>query len=274
MALSNLQQRTISGIIGAALMISLIVCNKYTFVFLITALSLASLHEFNHLITTKTVYKVNKFMGMLIAFFAIEIFFFIEIGILDAKAYFLPLPLVCIIFTAQLYRKSSEPFSDIAYTLLGLVYAIVPFLFFLKIAFVNQAYGYSWRIVLGIFLILWASDVGAYISGKTLGKHKLFPSVSPGKTWEGTIGGAIIALLCGYLISIYWKDLGLIQWLGASLIIVVFGMYGDLVESAFKRSIGIKDSGTMIPGHGGFLDRFDGLYLSLPVLYSYLQFFY
>ncbi|HTF80371.1 MAG TPA: phosphatidate cytidylyltransferase [Cytophagales bacterium] len=272
MALSNLQQRTISGLIGAALMISLIVINAYTFLFLSTALALASLHEFNHLISTKTDARPNKFMAMLISFFAIQISFLVEIGILSNKYYFLSVPLIATIFTAELYRKSAHPFQNIAFTVLSLVFTIIPFLFFLKIAFFAHAQ-YSWRIVLGLFCILWASDIGAYISGKSFGRHKLFPSVSPGKTWEGALGGALFSIAAAFLIGSYWKDLSLLQWLGTSVIIVVFGMYGDLVESGLKRSIQIKDSGTMIPGHGGFLDRFDGLYLSLPIIYSYLQFF-
>lgn len=273
MALSNLQQRTISGLIGAALMISLIVLNEYTFIFLITALALASLHEFNHLISTKTEARPNKFMTMLCAFFSIQVFFLVEKNILPSNSYYLSVPLISIIFTAQLYRKSTNPFQDIAFTILSLVYTIVPFLFFQKIAFINHS-TYSWKIVFGLFFILWASDIGAYVAGKSFGKHKLFPSVSPGKTWEGSIGGTIFSIAMAYGISMYWTDLSMIQWLGTAIIIVIFGMYGDLVESSLKRSINIKDSGTMIPGHGGFLDRFDGLYLSLPVVYSYLQFFY
>jgi phosphatidate cytidylyltransferase len=273
MALSNLQQRTISGIIGAALMVSLIAVNEYTFVTLLTALSLASLHEFNHLISTKMDANPNRFMGMLISFFAIQIFFLVEVGLLSSKFYFLIVPLVSVMFITELYRKSARPFQNIAYTALSLVYTILPFLFFLKIAFVFNG-KYSQHIVFGLFFVLWASDIGAYFTGKALGKHKLFPSVSPGKTWEGAIGGAVISMALAYGLSVFWTELSLFQWLGTSIIVVIFGMYGDLVESALKRSINIKDSGTMIPGHGGFLDRFDGLYLSLPVVYSFLQFFY
>ncbi|MFN8437320.1 MAG: phosphatidate cytidylyltransferase [Cytophagales bacterium] len=269
---SNLQQRTISGIIGAALMISLIIANEYTFVALATALSLASLHEFFFLIKSKTDFKPNTFSAFLIAFFSLLLTYLIQINFLPFVYYLLILPLVSFAFIHELYRKSSTPFQNIAFTVLGLIYTVLPFVLFIKISFFSQNQ-YSWHIVLGLFLCLWASDIGAYVAGKTFGKHKLFPSVSPGKTWEGSIGGVIWSMAMAYGLSRFWVEFTLFQWIGMAVIIVVFGMYGDLVESAFKRSIQVKDSGTMIPGHGGFLDRFDGLYLSLPVIYSFLVIF-
>jgi phosphatidate cytidylyltransferase len=130
---------------------------------------------------------------------------------------------------------------------------------------------YRFHIIFGILFILWASDTGAYFSGILFGKKKLFKRVSPKKTWEGSIGGAILALLFAYGFSKYFNDLTLIQWLVAALIIVIAGVYGDLVESLFKRSIAIKDSGTSIPGHGGFLDRFDGLLLASPFVAAFIN---
>jgi len=125
--------------------------------------------------------------------------------------------------------------------------------------------------VLGMLFILWASDTGAYFSGILFGKKKLFERISPKKTWEGSIGGAFLALVFAYGFSIYFKDLSLVQWLVAAALIVIAGIYGDLVESLFKRSIAIKDSGTSIPGHGGFLDRFDGLLLASPFVAVFIS---
>ena len=122
-------------------------------------------------------------------------------------------------------------------------------------------------------LIIWASDTGAYFAGITMGKKKLFKRVSPKKTWEGSIGGGIVALGMATLLAQYFHDLSLIQWLVAALIIAVAGIYGDLVESLFKRSIEIKDSGTSIPGHGGFLDRFDSLLLAIPFIVVFVEIF-
>jgi phosphatidate cytidylyltransferase len=123
---------------------------------------------------------------------------------------------------------------------------------------------------LGFLIMLWANDTGAYLSGNFLGRTKLFERHSPKKTWEGFIGGVLISAVAGYIISIYFKDLQWSQWVIMAVLISCFGTLGDLVESMFKRSINVKDSGGILPGHGGLLDRFDGLLLSAPIVYAYL----
>jgi phosphatidate cytidylyltransferase len=130
---------------------------------------------------------------------------------------------------------------------------------------------YSYQIILGFFILLWTNDTGAYLSGKYFGKHKLFERISPKKTWEGSIGGGILTLAFAYVLSIYFTNLNITNWLIIGVLIAVFGGLGDLVESMLKRSLGIKDSGKLLPGHGGILDRFDGLLLSVPFVYGYLQ---
>ena len=131
---------------------------------------------------------------------------------------------------------------------------------------------YSYQIIIGLFLILWASDTGAYFAGIQFGKRKLFERVSPKKSWEGSVGGAILSLAFALGVSHFFKDLEVWQWIVISLITIVCGTYGDLVESLFKRSMQIKDSGKKLPGHGGFLDRFDGLLLSVPFIVIFLKF--
>lgn len=126
---------------------------------------------------------------------------------------------------------------------------------------------------MGMVLIIWASDTGAYFAGITMGRRKLFERVSPKKTWEGSFGGGLLALGMAFLLSRYFHDLRPFEWLMAAVIIVVAGIYGDLVESLFKRSIEIKDSGTTIPGHGGFLDRFDSLILAIPFIVVFVEIF-
>ncbi len=128
-------------------------------------------------------------------------------------------------------------------------------------------------IVIGILLLTWASDTGGYFAGTAFGKTKLFQSISPKKSWEGLIGGAILTLVIAYLISLFADFLPLWKWMVMGVITVVAGTYGDLVESLFKRSIKIKDSGQTLPGHGGFLDRFDALLLSLPFIAAFLKLF-
>ena len=122
-------------------------------------------------------------------------------------------------------------------------------------------------------MIVWANDSWAYLGGRWLGKHKLFERISPGKTWEGSIVGGIVALLFAYLMSIFLPKYTLIDWLSIAAIMIVTSTLGDLVESMLKRSLGVKDSGNMLPGHGGILDRFDGMYLAIPAIWAYLTLF-
>lgn len=171
-----------------------------------------------------------------------------------------------VLFIIELYKKSSTPFLNLAWSFLGIIYIAVPLSFISYIAFYEGVY-YP-QILMGIFFILWASDTGAYMAGKQFGKHKLFESISPKKTWEGTIGGGILALGMAYGNFRWFGIFSILQWWMIGITIVVFGNFGDLAESMLKRSVGVKDSGTILPGHGGILDRFDSLLLSLPFLAS------
>ncbi len=127
-------------------------------------------------------------------------------------------------------------------------------------------------LLIGILLLIWTSDIGAYFSGKNFGRNKLMPSISPGKTWEGFLGAGVLSLLAAYLISLYFSDFSLVQWLGIALAVWLFGSAGDLVESQLKRKLQIKDSGNILPGHGGILDRFDGFYFCIPFVLAYIYF--
>jgi phosphatidate cytidylyltransferase len=174
------------------------------------------------------------------------------------------------IFIFELYRKTDHPFTNIAFTFLGIIY--LPFTIS-KVHYITRAgedSAFHASIMLCYFLILWANDSGAYFAGKKFGKRKLFERISPGKTWEGSIGGAVLAFTVAHFVSIYNTNLSRLDWVVITIIIIVFGTYGDLVKSMFKRSINRKDSGTILPGHGGFIDRFDGLFLSLPFVFLYL----
>jgi phosphatidate cytidylyltransferase len=176
---------------------------------------------------------------------------------------------VTLLLIAQLYQKDEKPFLPVAYTLLGILYIAVPLSLF------NLLGVHHRPVLLGLFIILWSSDVGAYVFGMLFGqkgKHKLFPSISPKKSWEGFIGGLLTALAAGYvLLSVNMLPYGLMHVLIISLLIAVFGVFGDLVESMLKRSVGVKDSGHIMPGHGGLLDRFDAALFALPVTLFYLK---
>ena len=194
-------------------------------------------------------------------------------NIIPFKYIAFPFMLLFFLFIVELYRKSKHPFSNIAYTILGSIYVSFPFILLFHLAYYqDNAFGtdFSFHIIWGFFFMLWANDTGAYLSGRFFGKHKLFERISPKKTWEGSIGGGLLAIGIGYINAIFYPELSLTQWMVVAIITVIFGGLGDLVESMLKRSLNIKDSGTLLPGHGGILDRFDGLFLSVPFIYCYL----
>ena len=174
------------------------------------------------------------------------------------------------IFISELFKKSTSPFNNLAYTYLGIMLTIVPFTFFHALAYVNN--GFNFHYPMAFLLLLWANDTGAYLVGMGMGRTKLFERHSPKKTWEGFIGGVAISAGVALIISHYYHDLLWHQWVVIAVIISCIGTLGDLVESMFKRSINVKDSGGILPGHGGLLDRFDGLLLAAPIVYSYLYF--
>lgn len=172
-------------------------------------------------------------------------------------------------FVIELYSKSAHPFSNIGFTLLSQVYISIPLALFVSISYFKGTFSY--QVPLGILFIIWASDSGAYVVGSLLGKNKLFERISPNKSWEGSIGGGIFSLFIAYVLSLYFSDLSQSQWLILALIVIVSGSFGDLVESLLKRSLNIKDSGNILPGHGGILDRFDALMFAVPFAWVYLK---
>ncbi|WP_066830666.1 phosphatidate cytidylyltransferase [Rufibacter ruber] len=266
--LNNLQLRLLAGIIGGAVFIGAIFWSAWTFFLLFLVLTVLGLLEFYRLLAGKG-YQPNKALGVLLGLELYVMFFWVKYGGLDPQWLYLLLPLMAFTLVAELYRKKEHPFENIAFTLLGVLYIAVPFALLHVLAFWPERY--SWQIILGVMFLIWASDTGAYAAGKTFGKHKLFPRISPGKTWEGWAGGVVLSLVVGWVLSLVYFDLSLELWLGMAVLVAVFGVLGDLVESMLKRNLGVKDSGTLIPGHGGILDRFDSLILVVPFLVAFLE---
>lgn len=179
--------------------------------------------------------------------------------------------LVPLMFICELYRKSPTPIANIGSTLTGVIYVALPMSLLLFIPLMlSRGEWQPWSIIFYIFII-WANDVCAYLFGITMGKHRLFERISPKKSWEGFIGGLLGAMAMGYVAATF-LDGNFVVWIGMALIAAVTGVFGDLVESLFKRSVDMKDSGNIIPGHGGWLDRFDALILSAPFVFIYLMF--
>lgn len=195
-------------------------------------------------------------------------------GVIVSEGLIAIIPLLFFLFLFELWRNKVNPFSNIALSLTAIIYIAIPFglmIYFFDPIVISGPYHYG--IVLGFLLILWLNDTGAYFIGSLIGKHKLFERISPGKTWEGSAGGALFAMLTAWGLSLVFKQLDLINWLVLAILIVITGTLGDLVESMLKRSLGIKDSGSILPGHGGMLDRFDAVLLSAPFVFVYLALF-
>jgi phosphatidate cytidylyltransferase len=277
--MNNFIVRTITGI----LFVAVVVCSflrPQAMVLLFALITGLTIWEFTGLVNDREKVTVNRLISTVAGVY----FFFAVAGFssdLTPSAVFIPY-LVSIIYlmVAELYLKNEDPIHDWAYTMMAQLYIALPFSLLNTLAFHLTPQGlvtYDAVLPLSVFVFLWMNDTGAYLCGSLLGKHKLFPRISPGKSWEGSIGGGIlviaIAVLVWYLTEQYQlNQLGLsaIEWAGLGLTVVIFGTWGDLVESLFKRTLGIKDSGNILPGHGGMLDRFDSSLLAIPAAVVYL----
>lgn len=216
----------------------------------------------------------TKLIAFLSAFATFSLFIIRAYEPINPECFLVLVFPIVALFISELYVKSTKPFENIAITLLGIVYLTIPFS--LTSVLVFDAGNYDFRLLLSLFIFIWANDVGAYCFGSTLGrlgKHKLFERISPKKSWEGFFGGVLMALLAAFILSSMWAErTGILEyhWYIIAVIIAVVGTFGDLAESMLKRSVGVKDSGNLMPGHGGILDRFDGVLLSFPCAVAYI----
>jgi phosphatidate cytidylyltransferase len=268
---NNLTQRIITGLSGAAAIIASVVISEWLYFAVFLVICFFTLLEFYKLVGLDGMVP-QKFLGLLSGMLVFVLSFLIEKEEISYRYYFLIYPIVTCVYMVKLYKKfERKPFTNIAFTFLGIFYVAVPFALLNIAVFEDGTYHYE--IIFGCLFILWASDTGAYFAGTFFGKRKLFERISPKKSWEGFFGGAVLALIFAYGLAQYFHILTLLQWIIIGLIIIIGGTFGDLVESLLKRSIEIKDSGTSLPGHGGFLDRFDGLLISAPFIVAYLEIF-
>ncbi len=266
--MSNFFTRTLTAAIFVAILLGCTYYSQISFCILFLIITILGVWEFYTLAEKQKVNKPQKVLGTLVGAILFSSNSFVAVGILAPQGLIINIPFFFLIFITQLYVKEANPFRNIAFTLLGVIYVAVPFsLLNYILVFTGE---YSFHILFGFFFILWCNDAGAYLAGSAFGKNKLFERVSPGKTWEGSIGGAIISYLIAIIISGWYTDITLFDWLVIASILIVIGTLGDLVESLYKRSKNVKDSGTLLPGHGGILDRFDSLLMATPFVFTYL----
>ena len=261
--------RTISGVVYVVLIIASILWGPVAFGTLFLVFLVISMIEFYKLALFGG-YKPGKF-----SFFASGIIFYILVllylwGYVNQYILLLGFPFIFIIFIAEIFRKESNPFENISCSIFGLIYIVVPlslinFLLYPGLQFdIHKTY-----FLFGFFLLIWLHDIFAYLTGILFGKHKLLERISPKKTWEGSIGGAVFTMAGAYVLSFIFSEINVPEWIGLSFIIIIFGTFGDLFESMIKRKLKMKDSGNIMPGHGGILDRLDSTLIAVPFVFVY-----
>lgn len=270
----NFIARTITGVLFVAILVTCFL-RAQSMILLFALITGLTLWEFGRLVNEWDDIQINRFISTVAGVY----FFLAMAGYCTGMAtltVFIPY-LITIIYLiiSELFLKAPNPVNNWAYTMLSQMYIALPLSTINLLAFQTGGEGqYNALLPLSIFVFLWVNDTGAYCVGSLIGKHKLFPRVSPGKTWEGSVGGGLLVLVAaaviGWLTSGESDSLSIPVWMGLGLVVVVFGTLGDLVESMFKRTLGVKDSGNILPGHGGMLDRFDSSLMAIPAAVVYL----
>ena len=279
--MKNFIVRAITGALFVAIMVAGLL-DPTAMIGLFALITGLALWEYTGLVSNIENVCINRFISTVAGVYLFVAIAGINSGIIQTNAVFVPYLLTVIyLFASELYLKNENPVHDWAYTMLGQMYVALPLSMINVLAFEvmpdEMGVSYDMLLPLSIFVFLWTNDSGAYCCGSLLGKHKLFPRVSPGKSWEGSIGGGLLVIIVAALIG-WWANngdnshlLSIPGWMGLGLVVVVFGTLGDLVESLFKRTLGIKDSGNILPGHGGMLDRFDSSLMAIPSAVIYLN---
>ncbi len=275
--MKNLVLRTLTGICFVALLVGCIVGGFHAFVCLFSVVTALSLWEFGNIVNrcdgASVCAKLNVPLGVFL-------FLTVSYALRNASGFSLSVSvgllilLLLLLLVSELYRKAAHPLKNWAYAFASQVYVTLPFCLLSVLAFRTATSGsvYNYVAPLAIFIFLWTSDTGAYCCGSLLSRYvpaKLFPRISPNKSWIGSIGGGLLCIVAALLM---WQWLGVWSapvWVGFGLVVCVSGTLGDLVESLLKRQLGIKDSGNILPGHGGMLDRFDSSYLAIPATLCY-----
>lgn len=267
--MSNLPTRGITGAIFVAVLLSAFYFGMVTTFVLMGVVILLGLLEFYNLFNANQQASPCKLTGVLGGVVLYLLLSAPLIFHLSANIRFFTILLVALPFLVEIYRNKSTPISNLAVLLFGWLYLVIPF--FLVVWISSHSIGA--QLLMGLFILVWTNDTFAYLSGRFLGKHKLFERISPNKTWEGTVGGIVFAIFGGFLFA-YFTNQQYEFWIIASLIIAVASIYGDLFQSMMKRSVGLKDSGSILPGHGGILDRFDAVIYAIPFFFVWLVLYY
>jgi len=291
--MKNVLTRSISGVFLILIVVGSVWFNSLSNFLLFLFILIFGMHEFYRLSKAANYYP-NEKLGIASGIIIYTLSYFVAANVVDINILAIILPLPIFIAIAEMYRQKKNPINNISITIFGLIYLALPLSLIHFMVLSPYSSGnepdiintlskssplntqlhdvyYSSIIIIGYFIIQWVSDTGAFVFGVSFGKHRLFERISPKKSWEGAIGGFIATIGAAFLVHQIYPHLALVHWIVISLIITLFGIFGDLIESLFKRSVNVKDSGKIMPGHGGILDRFDSTLIALPMVYFYLQ---
>lgn len=255
-------------------MLAGIIIHQYVFAIVFTAFLLLTLREF-YKISENIGYEPSSKIGLICGFLLFTIFFLAASRVIPQNYIYLSILIPLATLLPDLFDKRKNGFKNSMITLAGLIYIALPFSLLSFIIIPengSEPEFYPW-VLIGVFLIIWMYDSMAYVFGSLLGKHKICERISPKKSWEGLIGGAVFAVIMGIVNSVFFHELSIISWIVIAIIIVAFGTSGDFFESKLKREAGVKDSGNILPGHGGMLDRFDTVLFAVPVIYVWINLF-
>lgn len=269
--MNNFSKRVISGFLFVVILTACIFIHPFCFFGLFFVINAIGILEFAHMASVTHI-KINRVMCLISGstlFTAGFLDNYLANGFREGYLYFFILTFILCI--SELYRKRTHAFQNVAFSIYVLFYITLPFTLLVYLPYMSTG---DWQpqIIFFPFLLVWFNDTFAYLFGSQLGKHKLFPRISPKKSWEGAIGGGLTTLAVGFLIAPYIEGLNMVDTTIISLIVVIFGIFGDLIESMFKRCIEIKDSGHIMPGHGGVLDRLDSIIFAIPAIFVYMAF--
>ena len=272
---NNFIQRAVTGVLFVIVLVGCILYSPLSFGILFTIINALSVHEFAQLVSKSSEVSINKTITALGgAYLFLALMSFCTQQSVGARVFLPYLGLLLYMMITELYLKKKNPTGNWAYSMLSQLYVALPFALLNVLAFQNSpetgSVIYNPILPLSIFVFIWLSDTGAYCVGSLIGKHRLFERISPKKSWEGSIGGGIFSIASSLGFAHFFPFMPGWQWVGLAIVVVIFGTWGDLTESLMKRQLGIKDSGNILPGHGGMLDRFDSALMAIPAAVVYL----
>lgn len=274
--MKNLIIRALTGIVFVAVVAGATCFHRFSFLAVFACITGLTLWEFYRLTGAQANNPIERSLQTLGGVY-LFIASFLYTNALCGSAVFLPyLLFLMYTLTSQLYAKAADPLRNWSIAFFGQVYCAGSFSLLNWIAtgeYLPELSGYHPLFILALFIFIWLDDTGAYLVGSMWGKRRLFERISPKKSWEGFYGGLFFALASSQVFAWFIPGIAWYVWLGLAAVVVLFGTWGDLVESLLKRTLGVKDSGHLLPGHGGMLDRFDSVMMAIPAVYIYLEMF-